>query len=313
MLGSFLRRNDNILYKGYMDFKKYLNNRCALVDKALNNLMPERDEYPSVINQAMRYSVFAGGKRVRPVLVIMAAEALGFEASRVMPTACAMELIHTYSLIHDDLPCMDDDDYRRGKLTNHKVYGENMAVLGGDGLLTLAFELVTKNAEVKGVNSGAVVKALKIIADGAGTHGMVGGQVVDIISENKKLSEPVLQYIHTHKTGALLRASILAGAVLCNADEKKYKALKVYGEHIGLIFQIVDDILNVVGDEKKLGKAVGSDAKRKKMTYPALFGLKQSREEVELLCEKAKTAVKPFGKKAETMLALVDFLKEREA
>ena len=295
-----------------MDFKKYLNKKCVLVDKALDKLMPVKEEYPSIINQAMRYSVFAGGKRVRPVLVIMAAEALGFKAERVMPTACAMELIHAYSLIHDDLPCMDDDDYRRGKLTNHKVFGENMAVLGGDGLLTFAFELIAKNMEIKGVNPSTVVKALKIIADGAGTHGMVGGQVVDIISENKKLSEPVLQYIHTHKTGALIRASILSGAVLCNADDKKYKALRIYGEHIGLIFQIVDDILNVTGDAKKLGKAVGSDAKRKKMTYPSLFGLKQSREEVELLSEKAKAAVKPFGKKAETMLALVDFLKNRE-
>jgi len=295
-----------------MDFKKYLNSRGALVDMALDKLMPEKEEYPSIINQTMRYSVFAGGKRIRPVLVIMAAEALGYTASRVMPAACALELIHTYSLIHDDLPCMDDDDYRRGKLTNHKVYGENIAVLGGDGLLTLAFELVAKNAEVKGVTPAGVVKAIKLIADGAGTHGMVGGQVVDIISENKKVSEPVLQYIHTHKTGALIRASILAGAVLCNADEKKYKALASYGEHIGLIFQIVDDILNVVGDSKKLGKAVGSDAKRKKMTYPGLFGLKQSREEVELLCEKAKNAVKPFGKRAETMLALVDFLKDRD-
>jgi len=296
-----------------MDFKKYLNKRCSLVDKALDNMMPEKGEYPSIINQSMRYSVFAGGKRVRPVLVIMAAEALGYEASRVMPTACAMELVHTYSLIHDDLPCMDDDDYRRGKLTNHKVFGENMAVLGGDGLLTLAFEFISKNAGVKGVKSLSVVKALGIIADGAGVHGMVGGQVVDIISENRKLSEPVLQYIHTHKTGALIRASILSGAVLCNADDKKYKALRIYGENIGLLFQIIDDILNVVGDEKKLGKAVGSDAKRKKMTYPALFGLKQSRVEVELLCEKAKAAVKPFGERAEAMLALVDFLRDRDA
>ncbi|MFH1073901.1 MAG: farnesyl diphosphate synthase [Candidatus Firestonebacteria bacterium] len=296
-----------------MNFKKYLNSRCALVDKALDKMMPERAEYPSIINQAMRYSVFAGGKRVRPVLVIMAAEALGYEASRVMPTACAMELIHTYSLIHDDLPCMDDDDYRRGKLTNHKVYGENMAVLGGDGLLTLAFELIAENAEIKGVNPLNVVKALRIIANGAGTRGMVGGQVVDIISENKKVSEPVLQYIHTHKTGALIRASILSGAVLCGANEREYGVLRIYGEHIGLIFQITDDILNVTGDEKKLGKAVGSDAKRKKMTYPSLFGLKQSREEVELLCEKAKAAVKPFGKKAEAMMALVDFLKNRDA
>jgi len=208
---------------------------------------------------------------------------------------------------------MDDDDYRRGKLTNHKVYGENMAVLGGDGLLTLAFELIAKNAELPGVKPANVVKAIKIIAEGAGIHGMIGGQVVDIISENKKISEPVLQYIHTHKTGALIRASILSGAVLCGASEEKYNALKVYGENIGLLFQIIDDILNVTGDEKKLGKAVGSDAKRKKMTYPALFGLKQSREEAELLCRKAKAAVKPFGKKAEAMLALVDYLKERDS
>jgi geranylgeranyl diphosphate synthase type II len=296
-----------------MDFTKYLNNRSNLVETALDKMLPGKEEYPSIVNQAMRYSVFAGGKRVRPVLAIMAAEALGFKAGRVMPAACALELVHTYSLIHDDLPCMDDDDFRRGKPTNHKVFGENMAVLCGDGLLTLAFELVAKNAELKGVIPGNVVRVVKIIAEGAGTRGMVGGQVVDIISENKRVGGPVLQYIHTHKTGALIRASILTGAVLCNADEKSLRALRVYGEHLGLIFQIVDDILNVVGDEKKLGKAVGSDKKRKKVTYPSLFGLKQSREEVELLCEKAKAAVKPFGKKAEALLALVDYLKERDS
>ena len=296
-----------------MDFKNYLKNRCALVEKALDKMMPPKEEYPSLINQSMRYSVFAGGKRVRPILVIMAAEALGCKAERVLPTACAMELIHTYSLIHDDLPCMDDDDYRRGQLTNHKVFGENMAVLGGDGLLTLAFELIAKNGDVKGVKPKNVLKTVELVAEGAGTHGMVGGQVVDIISENRKISEPVLQYIHTHKTGALIRASILAGAVLCDASKKEYLALKSYGEHIGLVFQIVDDILNVTGDAKKLGKAVGSDAARKKVTYPALYGLEQSRAEVALLCDKARLALRPFGKKAESFLNLVDYLKERDA
>jgi len=295
-----------------MDFKSYLKNRCVLVDKELDRLMPPKEEYPSMINQSMRYSVFGGGKRVRPVLVIMVAETLGFKAERVMPTACAMEIIHTYSLIHDDLPCMDDDNYRRGQLTNHKVFGENMAVLGGDGLLTMAFELIARNSEIKGVKPDNVVRALQLIAESAGTHGMVGGQVVDIISENKKISEPVLQYIHTHKTGALIRASILSGAVLCDASKTEYNALKSYGEHIGLVFQIVDDILNVTGDAKKLGKAVGSDADRKKATYPALYGLKQSRAEVELLCEKARLALKVFGKKAEALNALIGFLKERD-
>ncbi len=296
-----------------MDFKSYLKNRCLLVDKALDKLMPPSEEYPSVINQAMRYSVFAGGKRIRPLLVIMTAETLGYKAERVMPTACALELIHTYSLIHDDLPCMDDDDFRRGQPTNHKVFGENMAVLGGDGLLTLAFELIAGNGGVKGVRQKNVLKSLQLIAEGAGTHGMVGGQVVDIISENKKISEPVLQYIHTHKTGALIRASILSGALLCDASKKEYLALKSYGEHIGLVFQIVDDILNVIGDEKKLGKAVGTDAVRKKVTYPALYGLEQSRAEVKLLCEKAKLALKVFGKKAPALNALVDYLEKREA
>ncbi len=296
-----------------MDLKKYLVNRCALVDRALDKLMPPKEEYPSIINQAMRYSVFAGGKRIRPVLVIMAAEALGYRAERVMPTACALELIHTYSLIHDDLPCMDDDSYRRGKLTNHKVYGENIAVLGGDGLLTLAFELIEKNSEVKGVKPKSVLRALQLIAEGAGTHGMVGGQVVDVLSENKKISEPVLQYIHTHKTGALIRASILSGAVLCDASKRQFAALKSYGEHIGLVFQIVDDILNVTGDARKLGKAVGSDAARKKVTYPGLYGLEQSRAEVELLSEKARLAIKVFGKKAGALNALIEYLKERDA
>lgn len=296
-----------------MKIEKYLTEKSKIVDATLNKYLPKSSVYPSIIHQAMRYSVLAGGKRIRPILVIMAAEVTGGYCKRVLPTACAMELIHAYSLIHDDLPCMDDDDYRRGKLTNHKVYGENIAVLAGDGLLTYAFGLINKNKEISGIKAQNVLKALEIIANAAGTFGMVGGQVVDILSENKKINLPVLQYIHTHKTGALICASLQSGAVLSQASSEEYKALTKYGENLGLIFQIVDDILNVTGDAKKLGKSVGSDAARKKVTYPSLYGIKESKEKVEELRTKAKNCLKVFGAKGVLLSQLVDFIIERES
>jgi geranylgeranyl diphosphate synthase type II len=295
-----------------MDIKEYLNNRCKIVNNALDKFLPKESIYPSIIHKSIRYSVFAGGKRIRPILVILSAETLGKSYKRVLPTACAVELIHTYSLIHDDLPCMDNDDYRRGMLTNHKVFGEGIATLAGDALLTYAFELISKNKEVNGVKPENVLKVINVISKACGTSGLIGGQVVDILSEGKKVSKLELKYIHTHKTGALICASLQAGAILSDAKEKEYSALTEYGENLGLIFQIVDDILNVTGDAKKLGKSVGSDAKRKKITYPSLFGIENSKKEIQKLKEKAKNSVKIFKNKSKLLNKLVDFVIERE-
>ncbi len=296
-----------------MTIKEYLKSRGKLVDEALDKYLPGGKSYPSVIHEAMRYSVFAGGKRVRPILAIMTAETLGCKAQRVLPAACSLELIHTYSLIHDDLPCMDDDDFRRGKPTNHKVFGEAVAVLSGDALLTFAFELIARNADIKGVRPGSVIEALRVIAAASGTGGMVGGQVVDMLSEKQEPTLPVLQYIHTHKTGALILAPIMAAALLCGAGLKEKKALRIYGENLGLLFQIVDDILNVTGDAGKLGKSVGSDAARKKVTYPALFGIEDSRRKVKDLRAMAKEAAACFGKRAAMLNGLADYVAERES
>lgn len=305
-------KRKTINYFDKMNVRQYLNKKAKVINKALDKYLPDKKVYPSIIHQATRYSVFAGGKRIRPILVIMTAEVLEKDEKRVLPTACAMELIHTYSLIHDDLPCMDDDDYRRGKLTSHKVFGENIAVLSGDGLLTFAFELITRNSEVNGISPKSVLQVIKIIASASGTYGMVGGQVVDILSENKEVALPVLQYIHTHKTGALIRASVQSGAVLSDAKPDEFEALTRYSENLGLIFQIVDDILNVTGNPKKLGKNVGSDTKRKKITYPTFFGVEKSREEVSRLKESAKDSLRIFKEKANILSKLVDFIAERE-
>jgi geranylgeranyl diphosphate synthase type II len=224
-----------------------------------------------------------------------------------------MELIHTYSLIHDDLPCMDDDDLRRGRPTSHKVYGEATAILTGDALLTLAFELLARNALVPGVKPSAVIEVTRRIASAAGTLGMVGGQMVDIYSEGKKVTAGELKYIHTHKTGALIKVSLETGAILAGATDRTITALGRYGEALGLLFQTVDDILNITGDAARLGKAVGSDRERGKATYPALFGLEESRRRARRLALQAKACLRPLGQKRSNALAdLADFVLERD-
>src|SRR5205809_387248 len=238
----------------------------------------------------MRYSVMAGGKRLRPILVIAGCEAVGGMAERVLPTACALELIHTYSLIHDDLPAMDDDDYRRGRLTNHKVFGEAVAILAGDALLTHAFRLVAGNVDGAS-DARAIADVVAEIAEAAGTDGMVGGQVVDIESEGKTVSAETLDYIHTRKTAALIRASLRVGAMLAGAKPDALKAITRAGEALGLAFQIVDDILDVEGSLEELGKTAGSDQRKQKATYPALHGLEASRRRARQLIEDAKVAL----------------------
>ena len=294
----------------------YFQSRRKMAEKALNQYLDSTHSNPAIIHEAMRYSVFAGGKRLRPVLVLAGAEICGKRPDIALPTAAAMELIHTYSLVHDDLPAMDDDDLRRGRPTNHKVYGEAVAILAGDALLTKAFELIAKNAKIRGVRPQAVPAVAELIAHAAGTFGMIGGQVMDIGAEGGKWQKLknhafLLQDIHRHKTAALIRASLQAGATLAGASTKQLSSLGEYGEKIGMAFQIADDVLDLVADKKKLGKR-GSDAKNKKLTFPALYGLEDSRRKAQHLVEEAKSAVELFGREAQVLKQLANYIIERD-
>jgi geranylgeranyl diphosphate synthase type II len=294
-----------------LDLNAYLRERAALVDAALDRWLPGEDILPPRLHQAMRYSVFAGGKRLRPILIIAACEAVGGSPERALPAACAMEMIHTYSLIHDDLPAMDDDDFRRGRPTNHKVYGEANAILAGDALLTEAFRLLADPAANRDIAPAVTLKVVEIIAHCAGSQGMVGGQVVDMESEGQPIDFATLQYIHTRKTGALFLASIQAGAWLGGGNEQQLAALTRYGETAGLAFQIADDILDIVGDQAELGKDVGSDQARGKATYPALLGLSESRRRAEELRDLALGALEPLGPAAEPLRAIATYIVDR--
>jgi geranylgeranyl diphosphate synthase type II len=294
------------------DLKHYLESRRVLVDGALDRILPSETAPPPSLHRAMRYSVQAGGKRLRPILVMAGAEAVGGTPAQVMETACAMELIHTYSLIHDDLPAMDNDDYRRGMPTNHKVFGEAIAILAGDALLTLAFKLIAVNGARTG-DATLVSSLVTEVADAAGTDGMVGGQVVDIESEGKAVSAETLDYIHTHKTAALIRASLCAGALIAGGRGGQLEAMHACGEALGLAFQIVDDILDVEGSSEELGKTAGKDAQQQKATYPAYHGLEASRAKARMLIDQAKHAVAPLGDRAEPIRALADFICDRRS
>jgi len=295
------------------DLEAYLKERRRLVDAALDRFLPSEDTPPPSVHRAMRYSVLAGGKRLRPILVIAGAELVGAQPSLVMPTACALEMIHTYSLIHDDLPAMDDDDYRRGRLTNHKVFGDAIAILAGDALLTLAFQLSAQNAALTGVDAKIVCDVVAELAAAAGTLGMVGGQVVDIESEGQTITPEELDYIHIHKTAALLRASLSVGARLGGADSAALTAVADAGQSLGLAFQIVDDILDVEGSLETLGKTAGSDERKQKVTYPALHGIEASRREARRLIERTKSRVAVFGARSAPLCALADFVVERKS
>lgn len=295
-----------------MDLKEYLKSRCRLVDEALDRFLPDAGELPASLHGSMRYSVFAGGKRVRPVLMLAACETVGGELSRALHAACAMEMIHTYSLIHDDLPAMDDDDFRRGNPTNHKVYGEATAILAGDALLTEAFILLSRTEG--GGDPAATLRVIHEIAHGSGSRGMVGGQVVDMESEGKgEIDLATLSYIHTHKTGALIRASVRSGAILGGATAESLAALTRYGDAIGLAFQIADDILDVEGTTEELGKDAGSDQARGKATYPALVGLEASKARAQELVQMALDALAPFDEKAEPLRAIASYIVKRKS
>lgn len=291
-----------------MRVDKYLSEKKKLIEKKLDTLLPPESEYPEIIHRAMRYSVFAGGKRIRPILTIAGFEACGGKRlNHVLPCACTIELIHTFSFIHDDLPCIDNDDYRRGKLTSHKVFGEAIAVLTGDALLNLSFEIIANtNLKVR-----TKVDILKEITKAIGTDGVLGGEVIDIMSEGKKLDPEKLEYIHTKKTGALISASLKIGGLCAEASSKKLKALKDAGSKLGYAFQIVDDILDVEGDDSRVGKKTGKDAESGKITYPGLYGIEGSKSKVKELCSGAKGIFDKFGVKGEILKDITDFIGER--
>ncbi len=291
--------------------REYLARKREVVEAALTRYkLPEEGELAGHI-RALNYSLEAGGKRVRPILCIAAAEALGAEAEAALPTACALECIHTYSLIHDDLPAMDDDELRRGKPTNHMVFGEAGAILAGDGLLTLAFDLLSRPDHHDGLTAGDRLRIINIIARAAGSLGMVGGQALDIESENEVVSYERLRLIHRCKTGALITASVQAGAVIGRADEAQFAALSDYAAHIGLAFQIVDDLLNVTATTEQLGKAAGSDADRNKATYPAFFGVDGTRSLARETVDQALAALTPFDHRAEPLRELAEYIHTR--
>ncbi|SRR5665213_516402 len=291
--------------------ESYLKSKRLIVEKGLQDVFKKPGDCPEILWESMKYSIFAGGKRLRPVLCLASAEAVGLAEKPALRIACALELIHTYSLIHDDLPALDNDDYRRGRKTNHKVYGEAMAILAGDGLLTLAFQWLSDPSAHEAKHRKNLASVVYELAWHAGYPGMVGGQVDDVISEKKKPSISKVLSIHRRKTGALLLSSTRLPALLAGASLNKVKALTEYGRSAGLAFQIVDDILNETGDSKQLGKSAGSDRERGKMTYPSAIGLEQSKKEVRLLTEKAVTVLKIFGSKSEPLNALVRHMAER--
>ena len=292
-----------------MDLSRYLTSRTKLVDRALDRHLPGESTQPPTIHKAMRYSLFAGGKRLRPVLTLAAAEACGGTVANALPAACAVECIHTYSLIHDDLPCMDDDDLRRGRPTSHKVFGEGIAVLAGDALLTVAFEILAKAKPARRYPIAAQVADL---ATASGSRWLVGGQVADLEGEGKNLSGEALKYIHRCKTAALLTASIRLGAMSASATPSQLKALTTFGQSVGLAFQIIDDILDVTQPTEKLGKSAGKDVASKKATYPAIFGLEKSRAEAHRLTRAAHSALASATLRADTLRALADHLLARE-
>ena len=294
-----------------MNLEAYLKRRRLMIDKALERWVPGEHDFPPQIHQAMRYSLFAGGKRIRPILTLAAAEAVGGRVVDALPFACSLELIHTYSLIHDDLPAMDNDDLRRGKPTSHKIFGEALAILTGDALLSEAFYLMSRPDLMKNVPAHRRLRAIGQVARASGSLGMVGGQTLDILSQGKEIEKHLLEYIHSHKTGALIAAAVGAGAIVGGASAREYKALNGYGEKLGLAIQIIDDLLDVKGEIRKLGKAVRKDQIQKKATYPALFGVRDSLRQADCLVQEALAYLKPLNRRANPLREISQFILQR--
>ena len=292
-----------------VNVKDYLKKQARVVDQEMNRLLPKAGEKPATLHRAMRYSLFAGGKRMRPVLCLAAAEACGGKTAGALPSACAIELVHTYSLIHDDLPCMDDDDLRRGKPTSHKKFGEGVAVLAGDALLTAAFGIL---AETRPTARYPAANFVRELASAAGSRFLIAGQVADLEAEGKKISRQQLRFIHAGKTSAMISVSLRLGAMSANASAAEVLALGEFGKSLGLAFQVIDDILDVTQSSEKLGKSAGKDEKAGKSTYPAVMGLDASREEARVLTAQAKAALSKFGAKAARLHEMADHLLVRD-
>ncbi len=291
------------------DLKQYLEDRRLMVEEALEVALPQQDGPETRVVEAMRYSLFAGGKRLRPILCLAASEAVGGDLKAAMPAGCALEMIHTYSLIHDDLPAMDDDDLRRGKPTNHKVFGEAIAILAGDGLLTEAFVLLS---DYNSLLPERAVQVIGVIAEAASYRGMVGGQVVDILSQNKRAELETVQQMHSRKTAALIAAATESGALSGKGSEAQVAALGRYGRAIGLAFQIADDILDIEGDTELLGKTTGADEARGKVTYPAAVGLERSRQAANEMVNDALAALEGFDDRANPLRSLANYIITRK-
>jgi len=294
-----------------MTLKEFFAEQQGRVDAALDRYTPAESEHPSTIHKAMRHSLFAGGKRIRPILCISSAAAVSDDSAAVMAAACSLEMIHTYSLIHDDLPALDNDDFRRGKPTCHKIYGEAMAILAGDALFTLAIQTLTR---IEGTDHGRVVELIRELSFASGTvDGMIGGQVTDIEGERQPPTPELLDSIHRAKTGALLRASVRMGGIAAGGDAGQVAALSRYGEHVGLAFQIVDDILDVEESSEALGKTAGKDAAQGKITFPAVYGLERSREMAQEQCRLSHEALAHFGEGARRLHEIADLIVQRKS
>jgi geranylgeranyl diphosphate synthase type II len=295
-----------------MDLKAYLHEKRAIVEQILQDIMLKPEGLLAEHITAMSYSLFAGGKRIRPILCIAAAEALGADVTDLLPVAASLEFIHTYSLIHDDLPAMDNDDLRRGKPTSHIVHGEAEAILAGDGLLTMAFELLSSPDLSHRLDAHKQIRLIYLLASASGPRGMVGGQAIDIASEGKDIPFDTLRSLHSCKTGALITAAVQMGAVLGNADQGQFEAFTDYGKNIGLAFQIVDDLLNVEGTTEQLGKKAGSDAELKKATYPAFFGIDETRKKAQTAVAGAIAALESFDNKADPLREIATYIYYRK-
>lgn len=291
------------------DLSNYMETRRKEVNDFLGKFLLPAGEWPQALNESVRYSIFAGGKRLRPILALAAAEALGKDFVSVLPVACALEMIHTYSLIHDDLPAMDDDDLRRGNPTNHKVYGEAIAILAGDSLLSEAFRIMAGSAQ--NGNAHQCIQIIQRVSQAIGPQGMVGGQVQDLESEKKKISSDELEHLHRHKTGKLIQVAIESGAIMVGASEEELSALSDFGNCIGLSFQIADDVLDIEGGEE-IGKDVGSDLAKEKATYPSILGLETSKQLADEITQKALAALTPFGQNADPLREIAKYVVYRK-
>ncbi len=294
-----------------MNLKQYLHDKKTIIEASMEQYMLKGDSLLAGHIEAMRYSLFAGGKRIRPILCIAAAETLGCHNNAILPVAMSLECIHTYSLIHDDLPAMDNDDLRRGKPTSHVKFGEAAAILAGDGLLTFSFDLLSAPSLTSQISAETQVKLIQVLAQSAGSLGMVGGQAIDIDSEGKEIDFDTLRTLHSCKTGALITAAVQMGAILGNATPAEYKAFTNYGRHIGLAFQIVDDLLNVTATTEQLGKKAGSDAELDKATYPAFFGIEGTRTKARQAVDDAITCLEPFDHRCEPLRELAHYIYSR--